>query len=129
MCWQTLKASICGHNMFEEINAGFQQLVQSYKKSTLLREGESEKWDRETGTSKDKKRNEKHALPTRKALAAIAYMLSVSRRESLVCVPFFWTKMDFLWHRHHHQPSDKHDTVKMSSAWTLAKCRDVFVFF
>ena len=42
------------------------------------------------------KRNEKHALRTGVALAVIAYMLSVCRRESLVHVPSFWTEMDFL---------------------------------
>ena len=46
---------MCSHNMFEEINAGFQQLFQGFKKSTLLREREREKGVRETGTSKDQK--------------------------------------------------------------------------
>ena len=51
-----MEASLCGHNMFEESNAGFQQLFQGFKKSTLPREREREKAVRETGTRKDQKK-------------------------------------------------------------------------
>ena len=83
-----MEASICSHNMFEEINAGFQQLFRVLRNPLYLgRENVRKQSEKQERVKTE--RNEKHALRTGVALAAIAYMLSVCRRESLVPVPSF----------------------------------------